>query len=282
MTDALEMSKTNGTKNVAVVVPFHKQTMDADEETSYRHLTQYLGRYDKFLVVPESLYVDFPGFTVKRFAEKYFSSAALNSALHLTEEFYESFATYEYILIYQLDALVFSDELLNWCARGFDYVGAPWFEEDGADFIRGAAVGNGGLSLRRVESFLNVTRAPAFGKEMERYRDAFVELLPAHQRIADMPRKAVRRIRSLARREQGGSGRPPVDPGARYNEDCFWSFRASRYDPGFKVAPVAQALEFAFEMNPQRCFERNGRRLPFGCHAWNKYDRAFWEPYLIK
>ena len=22
-------------------------------------------------------------------------------------------------------------------------------------------------------------------------------------------------------------------------------------------------------------------RAPFGCHAWNIYDRAFWEPHLI-
>lgn len=271
-------------KKVAVVVPFHKQVMDDDEEVSYRHLMHFLGRYDKFLVVPESLAVEFPGLAVRRFGDDYFKSAALNSALHLKEEFYQTFAAYEYLLIYQLDALVFSDQLLEWCARGFDYVGAPWFEEDGADFVRGAAVGNGGLSLRRVESFLKVTRAPGFPREMERYRDAFAELLPAPRRLLHVPRKAARRLRLFARGEQTimGDSRPPADPGERFNEDCFWSFRAARYDPDFRVAPVAEALQFAFEMEPARCFERNGRRLPFGCHAWNKYDRGFWEPYLLK
>jgi hypothetical protein len=26
----------------------------------------------------------------------------------------------------------------------------------------------------------------------------------------------------------------------------------------------------------------NNHRLPFGCHAWPRYDRMFWEPYLVK
>ncbi len=28
-------------------------------------------------------------------------------------------------------------------------------------------------------------------------------------------------------------------------------------------------------------YNRNGGKLPFGCHAWPRWDRAFWEPYLI-
>jgi hypothetical protein len=32
---------------------------------------------------------------------------------------------------------------------------------------------------------------------------------------------------------------------------------------------------------PRLCFELNGRKLPFGCHAWQRYDRGFWEPYLL-
>ncbi len=38
--------------------------------------------------------------------------------------FYKQFLNYEYILIYQLDAFVFKDEL-NYCSQGIDYVGAP-------------------------------------------------------------------------------------------------------------------------------------------------------------
>jgi hypothetical protein len=27
-------------------------------------------------------------------------------------------------------------------------------------------------------------------------------------------------------------------------------------------------------------YELNGHELPFGCHAWERYDRAFWEEQL--
>jgi hypothetical protein len=25
----------------------------------------------------------------------------------------------------------------------------------------------------------------------------------------------------------------------------------------------------------------NGGNMPFGCHAWERYDRRFWEPHLL-
>ncbi|RMF85103.1 MAG: hypothetical protein D6736_17985, partial [Nitrospinota bacterium] len=68
----------------------------------------------------------------------------------------------------------------------------------------------------------------------------------------------------------------------RQNEDFFWSDRAIRYHPGFRVAPVEVGLRFAFEAAPRLCFALNDYQLPFGCHAWARYDRAFWEPYLLK
>ncbi len=64
------------------------------------------------------------------------------------------------------------------------------------------------------------------------------------------------------------------------NEDKFWSFRARLFDPSFRIAPVEKALEFSFECFPRYCYELNGRRLPFGCHAWAKHDRAFWEQFI--
>jgi hypothetical protein len=65
------------------------------------------------------------------------------------------------------------------------------------------------------------------------------------------------------------------------NNDFFWAFQAAHYLPRYKVASVGAALRFAFEACPRMCFEMNKRQLPFGCHAWTKYDRAFWEPFLV-
>ena len=42
----------------------------------------------------------------------------------MKEKFYRAFADYEYILIYQLDCLVFASSLEEWCGKGWDYVGS--------------------------------------------------------------------------------------------------------------------------------------------------------------
>lgn len=267
---------------VAVVVPMYKAELDDDERISYRHLTEYLAEFDKFLVTPESLKVEVEGFEVKRFRDEFFHCTNTYSALLISPEFYQAFSHYEYILIYQLDSLVFSHNLLDWCARDFDYIGAPWFNEDGANFVEDSAVGNGGLSLRKIESFLKVLEAPGADVEMEKYRDAFYSAMPWYRKLFSLPYKARKWLSSSAAKGQEKlNGTRQVPAGERLNEDCFWSFRARDYYPEFKIAPVREALGFAFELNPRRCFELNGNRLPFGCHAWSKYDREFWEPFLL-
>lgn len=65
-------------------------------------------------------------------------------------------------------------------------------------------------------------------------------------------------------------------------EESFWTNRAMHYYPEFKIAPLELALRFSFECVPRYCFEKNNNNLPFGCHAWQKYDKKFWEPYLLK
>lgn len=61
-----------------------------------------------------------------------------------------------------------------------------------------------------------------------------------------------------------------------YNEDFFFSVAKD----GFKVASLSTALEFCFETHVRKCFEINDRKLPFGCHAWERYDYSFWKPYM--
>lgn len=61
-----------------------------------------------------------------------------------------------------------------------------------------------------------------------------------------------------------------------FNEDFFFSVASGN----FKVAPLSIACEFSFETHVRKCFEINDRRLPFGCHAWERYDYLFWRPYI--
>jgi hypothetical protein len=49
-----------------------------------------------------------------------------------------------------------------------------------------------------------------------------------------------------------------------------------------KIVSVIGLGKLGAPMAPRFCFEQNDMRLPSGCHAWPKYDRKFWEPYLLE
>ncbi len=191
---------------------------------------------------------------VERFPAVCFSSIRDYNRLMLAAEFYERFSAYEYLLIHQMDAFVFRDELQEWCAKGFDYIGAPWrgmqfpYSPEWIDLLRpfmppGSGekwngrthVGNGGFSLRRVATSLRIL-----------------------SRL-----DAVRKVW-----------------GDRH-EDAFWGI-AARFclpESEYRVPSEEEAMAFAFETQPVECFRELGR-LPFGCHAWYKIAPAFWKPWI--
>jgi len=142
---------------VAIVTPLHRFPLTPDEEISIRHLRQYLGRFDRYVIGPHPPPAEFADFKFKQFPQRYFESLNSYSKLLVTTDFYRAFANYEYILIYQPDCLVFSGDLEYWCQAGWDYVGAPWFKDFAENPEAGLwAVGNGGLSLRKVSTALAV------------------------------------------------------------------------------------------------------------------------------
>lgn len=63
-------------------------------------------------------------------------------------------------------------------------------------------------------------------------------------------------------------------------EDKYWINYIAPYFPRYKIAPSEVALQFAFENHPRRLFAMNNEILPFGVHAWQKYDLEFWKPFI--
>ncbi|MBV9279043.1 MAG: hypothetical protein JOZ41_03085, partial [Chloroflexi bacterium] len=240
---------------VAIVTPQHRFPLTADEQISLRHLREHLGRFDRYLIGPHLPPQELSDFAVPPFAARYFADRVGYNRLLVAERFYRAFADYEYILIYQLDCLVFSGNLEGWCRRGWDYVGAPWFNVSSASQCAGlehsedpvdrfGTVGNGGLSLRKVEGALAVLTSPELRRD-DRLMREFLE-----------------------------------DPWS--HEDQFWSFKAPQLVDQFRIPRPRQAMEFAFETHPRYCFQENAGRLPFGCHAWPRFDRELWEPFLLR
>jgi Protein of unknown function (DUF5672) len=274
------MIMRRGKKTVAVVVPWYRRTtVTPDEEISFRHLEHFLGRHERFLIVPNGLTISLPGFKMKPVPSRYFGSPQANTRLMLSRWFYQMFSEYNYILIYQSDALVLSDRLLEWCELDLDYVGAPFIRCADTPLVNPPRVGNGGFSLRRVQSFLKVIDSKRYWVEPSQYWKEVYASRPRPVRLLNLPRKWLKLLVRFngARREMA---QWHLKDERRRNEDNFWSDEAVRYYPDFRIAAVETGLRFAFEVAPRHCYELNGRQLPFGAHAWPKYDRAFWEPYL--
>ena len=141
---------------IAVVTPIPSFPLSAEAQVSIRHLRKYLGQFDRYIIGPKRLPQEFADFVLQPFPIRYFKSRYGYNRLLMTEQFYRAFSDYQYILIYQLDCLVFASNLEEWCRKGWDYVGAPWLNNPDNPAEGFLAVGNGGLSLRRVTSALAV------------------------------------------------------------------------------------------------------------------------------
>ncbi|MES2885059.1 MAG: DUF5672 family protein [Pseudomonadota bacterium] len=259
--------------SAVVVVPVYQASPSAQELAVLARIAAVLGRHHIAFALPQGLdaapyLAAIPEATVQPFAAHYFAGVAGYNRLMLAPEFYAAFADHDYLLIHQLDALVFRDELLDWCDKGYDYIGAPWAKywsfwpavlrwpvkawrgalarrmtlSDTSKWLRhrvASQVGNGGLSLRRVQTFLDVLAEPS--PLLDRYR------------------------------ELGGD---------HYNEDVFWSLAARHQGRPLKIPHFDEALRFAIEHFPARSMQRIGG-LPFGCHAWDLFLDE-WQPVFAR
>jgi len=177
-------------KKVAVVIPFYKETLSAYDKIAISQCNKILNAYLIIAIKPQKLTLpaDLPPGMFQQtisFDDRYFENIAGYNALMLADTFYKAFLDYEFILIYQQDAFVFKDDLQYWCSQNYDYIGAPWLREfEYPDVFKAAKskvkaylhtrynvqkndlpslfqyenkVGNGGLSLRRVKKFYELS-----------------------------------------------------------------------------------------------------------------------------
>ena len=264
-----------------VVIPVYKQKLSKWDEISLRQCCKILSRHTLCLVTYSELdcseYFKIAAeyrVTLQRenFDAHYFSGILGYNALMMSKDFYRRFANYDYMLIYQLDAYVFRDELDDWCAKGYDYIGAPWFfdcksHESGAKLWK---VGNGGFSLRKIDTHIKILtrKLPVLGLK---------ELI---HRTKSFP--FAKRVGSVISHVLGWHN--TMDYYVRtYTdfEDFFWCEKIPSLCLNYKIPTSTEAVPFSFELSPAYLYNVNGNKLPFGCHAWQKYDyETFWKDYI--
>ena len=144
-----------------VVIPTHKNNFNEFERVSLTQTVKVLSKYDIYFAIPQSLskkkLEDYPEIMIERFDDDFFKSHEAYNRFCISEELYQRFSKYDYMLICQTDAFVFSDRLQEFVALGYDYIGAPARGEKG--YAWGFChVGNGGLSLRNIKSCLRMVK----------------------------------------------------------------------------------------------------------------------------
>lgn len=246
------------------MIPVYKIQPDDYELASLKRCLTILGKHPVIFISPESLKTDvyeevcsgrvlFQHFT---FNDRYFESIEGYNELMLSPGFYKKFLEYTFILIYQLDAYVFKDELDLWCRQNYDYIGAPNIAHENQageiQFLKGymgfvrfinrlfrtnhkiSNVGNGGFSLRKTHACYLL-------------------------------------VRLLRKR---------VKYWGINNEDGFFKYWGNLLYPIFRLPTDDIALRFSIEHSPQKSIQKLGGNLPFGCHAFQKNDWRTWQQFI--
>ena len=247
--------------NVIVVIPIYKSIPDSFETISFKQCINILHKHTICILTHAELDINFyiselvnkgVNYIIEFFHSDYFTSTTGYNRLLLSLAFYQRFKKYDYMLIYQLDAYVFRDELDYWCDKGSDYIGAPLSSDvlliinnksknDFGEILDLRILFNGGFSIRKVESFINI---------VTKHNDVIEGYL------------------------QYG-----------WNEDTVFSILFSQ-KVAFCLPSYGEALKFSFECYPREMYKINNNQMPFGCHAWYKeggglYDNEFWFKKII-
>jgi hypothetical protein len=204
------------------------------------------------------------------FDDHYFKNRQGYNELMLWDGFYEKFLKFEYILIYQLDAFVFNDQLIEWCDKNYDYIGAPWLRSHPYIDV-----------FKAVKSHIRIFLHTCFNIK---------------QPLSDLPTEiqyenkvgnggfSLRRVRKFydaCKKYKAKQAKYINRPEHHFNEDVWWAIELNRKSRAIKIPGYKKAIFFSFENEPRRAMELTGGTLPFGCHAWNLH-MDFWRNMFIK
>ena len=264
---------------VVILIIAHKAALSDNEKRSLKQCYDIFHSYPIKLICPEGLDVSeykkvCSEVDVEYIDPKWQVNYEMFNRLKIDKLLYQKFIGYKHILFYELDAWVFRDDLVFWCSRDFDFIGAPWFEGDFAgNSTNIIGTGNGGFSLRNTASSLRLLKRIRFIRKWRNFWYAShlqslfrVEKMISFSRHFFKIKDVIELSRLLVMKEM-------------MHEDRYWA-RVGQVFYDFKIAPVTDALQFSFEVQPAYLFKKNNYQLPFGCHAWERCEPGFWKQFI--
>ncbi len=277
------MKSTGVEKKCCIVVPIINIELADSELIAINSLNKlngvfriyFIGSLDSYSANLEWIQVNLTRFEIRfiEFDSKYFESLTSYSNLLMSSNFYRRFSAYDYLLIFQTDALIIRGNLTEFISIGKTFIGAPWIDKNRQ--TKKLLIGNGGLSLRKIKDFIEITSLNSifppqwwFNFPKQRFfRWVVVGILYSLFYVLDLVSKKFGRslffdlCRLLSKAE----------------DVSFAEWLAQHQSD---MPTLEEAVDFSFETNPRGCYELNNFTLPFGCHAWERYDLQFWETHL--
>ncbi len=245
-----------------VLLPIHQTDLSDNELYAIKHNFSTLNNWDHIIISPKTIVSEikdiFEGCSPKNIKfigleDEHFKSVTSYDQMLLKRWFYEMFSNYEFLLITQTDVVIFRDELNEWIKKDYDYIGAPWIikRKSGQEKYY---VGNGGISLRKVISFmksldkLKILRCPKWYLESKNVPNFFMSFA------------------------QYSFGFNKFVFFSKTHEDFFWSqlIPSTNYD--FKVASAGESFKFAIEKFREEDISNFLTNIPFAIHAWEKHS----------
>jgi len=271
-----------------VVILSHKPVVSPWERIGLEQCGRVLAKHDQLLVCPKGMPTDqytnlIPGLQVLEVDPKWMRSYSAYSDFKTSPVLYKALQEkYRFLLCHEPDVFVFRDELDEWCERGFDYIGAPFFSgrpvyPEDAEII---GVGNSGFSLRNVDHHIKANRTL---KYLQPPRELWGELLDrpsARQKLTGVPVTVLKTL-GVGNNMLYQLRAPYLRARNKIRaEDLFWGLDVARVLPWFRVADPDTAMRFSFEILPHKLYAMTGNQLPFGCHGWFRFGLEFWRPFI--
>ncbi len=280
----------NSLERPVVVIPIYRQELNAFEQISLRRTCSVLAGHPLSLLVPRSrqaaiqLMLNEVLPPEASYQWHVVDDACLDShhsynQLMLEEPFYQHYASNSHLLICQLDAYVFEDQLQYWCCQPYDYIGAPLYLPNAAHGPEGLfCVGVGGFSLRRIQPILEQLQDNPIVFRSREFREI---INPFNSKA-----RALYLIRYLCCRLINGCRlAAPGNQLSRWmgvNEDAVFAKYLPRYSSGFRLPDVDTGLIFCIDKHIELELAALGGALPFAAHAWctSAENLKAWTPFI--
>ncbi len=165
-------------KNI-ICCPYYKEQFTIDEEKNLKITEFYNKQIDKYFLLPQSLNTkyfceNFPDWKILHIEDHHFENIISYNKLLLSNKLYKLFIKYEYLIICQSDAIILKN--INHFNNNFDYIGAPWLRPIKYFFLD-LNLGNGGLSIRKINTFRRITTFFFFLKKLRTNEDIIFSYL---------------------------------------------------------------------------------------------------------